>query len=58
MLEKILVILVTHKSSLLSLVDRLILVDNGKVVLDGEKNKVLAQLQGKSGGAKWVHKKK
>ena len=46
------VILVTHKSSLLSLVDRLIVVDNGKVVLDGEKNKVLAQLQGKSGGVK------
>ncbi len=46
------VILVTHKSSLLSLVERLIVVDNGKVVLDGERNKVLAQLQGKSGGAK------
>ena len=46
------VLLVTHKSSLLSLVDRIIVVDNGKVVLDGEKGKVLAQLQGKSGGEK------
>lgn len=46
------VILVTHKSSLLSLVDRLIVVDNGKVVMDGEKNKVLMQLQGKNGGQK------
>ncbi len=46
------VLLVTHKSSLLSLVDRIIVVDNGKVMIDGEKNKVLAQLQGKNGGAK------
>lgn len=46
------VILVTHKSSLLSLVDRIIVVDNGKVIMDGEKNRVLAQLQGKHGGAK------
>ena len=46
------VILVTHKSSLLSLVDRLIVLDNGKVVLDGDKNKVLMQLQGKSGGTR------
>jgi len=45
-------ILVTHKSSLLSLVDRLIVLDNGKVVMDGEKNKVLKQLQGNNGGAK------
>ena len=45
------VLLVTHKSSLLSLVDRLIVVDNGKVVMDGEKNRVLTQLQGKNGGS-------
>jgi ATP-binding cassette subfamily C protein LapB len=46
------VILVTHKISLLSLVDRLIVIDNGKVIIDGEKNSVLAQLQGKQGVAK------
>ncbi len=46
------VILVTHKSSLLSLIDRIIVLDNGKVVMDGEKNKILAQLQGKQGGVK------
>ncbi len=46
------IILVTHKSSLLSLVDRLIVMDNGRVVLDGEKNMILAQLQSKSGEAK------
>ncbi len=40
-------LLVTHKSSLLSIVDRLIVVDNGKVVLDGEKNRVLAKLSGR-----------
>jgi len=45
------VILVTHKSSLLSLVDRLIVLDGGKVVLDGKKEDVLMQLQGKKGGA-------
>ena len=47
------VILVTHKSSLLSLVDRLIVMENGRVILDGDKQSVLAQLQGKkTGGAK------
>ena len=44
------VILVTHKSSLLSLVDRLIVMDNGRVVMDGSKQSVLAKLQSKSGG--------
>ncbi|WP_024955229.1 type I secretion system permease/ATPase [Sulfurospirillum arcachonense] len=39
------VILVTHKSSLLSLVDRLIVMDGGKVVMDGKKDKILMQLQ-------------
>lgn len=45
-------ILVTHKSSLLTLVDRLIVMDGGRVVMDGPKDAILAQLQGKSGGAK------
>ncbi len=37
-------ILVTHRSSLLSLVDRLIVMDQGRVVADGPKEKVLAAL--------------
>lgn len=41
-------VLVTHKSSLLSIVDRIIVIDNGKVVLDGSKNEVLQKLSGKS----------
>lgn len=37
-------ILVTHKGSLLSLVDRLILLDNGKVVADGPRDLILKAL--------------
>lgn len=39
-------LLVTHKMSLLDMVDRLIVIDNGKVVLDGKKDDVLSKLQG------------
>ncbi|QKJ21818.1 type I secretion system permease/ATPase [Poseidonibacter lekithochrous] len=41
------VLLTTHKSSMLDLVDRVIVIDNGRVVLDGEKNYVLSALAGK-----------
>ncbi len=37
-------VLITHRASLLSLVDRLIVVDVGKVVADGPKDKVLRAL--------------
>lgn len=37
-------ILVTHKMSLVDLVDRLIVIDNGKIVLDGKRDDVLAKL--------------
>ncbi len=37
-------ILVTHKTAMMAIVDRLILVDNGKIVLDGSKSEVLASL--------------
>ncbi|BCX79005.1 type I secretion system permease/ATPase [Campylobacter sp. 19-13652] len=40
-------ILITHKMGLLELVDRLIVVDNGKIVLDGPKQVVLDKLSGK-----------
>ncbi len=43
-------ILVTHKSSMMALVDRLIIIDDGKVVMDGAKEKVLAALKGGSNG--------
>jgi len=38
-------ILITHRSSLLSLVDRLIVIDNGKVMADGKKEEVLEALK-------------
>ncbi len=38
------VVLVTHKTSLLRLVDRIIVIENGKVVLDGKKEIVLNKL--------------
>ena len=37
-------VLITHRASLLTLVDRLIVVDGGKVVADGQKDKVLQAL--------------
>jgi len=40
-------ILVTHKSTLLALVDRLLVIDQGKVVLDGAKQEVLERLHPK-----------
>lgn len=39
-------ILVTHKVALLDLVDRLIVIDNGHVLLDGAKEDVLVKLNG------------
>ena len=36
------VIIVTHKPSLLSIVDRLIVIEDGKVVADGPKEKIIA----------------
>ena len=38
-------IIVTHKQSLLPLFDRLIVVTQGRVVLDGPRDAVLARLQ-------------
>jgi ATP-binding cassette subfamily C protein LapB len=39
-------ILITHRQHLLALVDRLILVDQGKVVIDGPRDEVLKALAG------------
>ena len=42
------VVLITHKPALLALVDRIIVLDEGKIVLDGTKDKVLKALEGKA----------
>ena len=39
-------ILITHKASMLDLVDRLVVVDDGRIVMDGAKSSVLKSLQG------------
>jgi ATP-binding cassette subfamily B protein/ATP-binding cassette subfamily C protein LapB len=39
-------IMVTHRTTLLDLVDRLVMLDNGRVVADGPKNAVLAKIAG------------
>lgn len=39
-------LLITHKTELLRLVDRIIVIENGKLVIDGPKNTVLNQLSG------------
>jgi len=44
-------ILVTHKSTLLALVDRLLVIDQGRVVMDGAKEEVLARLNPKKKAA-------
>lgn len=38
-------IMVTHKQSLLRIVDRIIVLHNGKVLMDGAKNEVLGKIQ-------------
>jgi ABC-type bacteriocin/lantibiotic exporter with double-glycine peptidase domain len=44
-------VVVTHRPSLLQLVDRIIVIDGGRVVTDGPKEEVLAALRGPSGPA-------
>lgn len=39
-------LVVTHKLSLLNLVDRIIVIDNGRVTLNGPKDEVMKKLQG------------
>lgn len=38
-------VLITHRHSMLAMVDRLIVLDNGRIVADGPKDKVLADLR-------------
>ena len=44
------IIISTHRLSLLTMVDRLLLFDNGRLVADGPRDKVLSLLQGKPPG--------
>jgi ATP-binding cassette, subfamily C, bacterial LapB len=46
--ERMTIIISTHRLSLLGMVDRLLLFDNGRLVADGPRDKVLALLQGKT----------
>jgi ATP-binding cassette subfamily C protein LapB len=39
------VVLVTHRTSLLSLVNRVIVVDGGKIVADGPRDRIMEALQ-------------
>ena len=43
-------ILSTHRYSMLDLIDRLIVIENGKLIADGPKDQVIAALQRKSNG--------
>ncbi len=38
-------LVVTHRNSLLSMVDRIIVIDNGKLVADGPRDSVMQALQ-------------
>ena len=42
------IIIITHKPSLLSLVDRLIVIEDGKIIADGPKEKIIASFGSKS----------
>ncbi len=44
--ENLTIIISTHRLSLLSFVDRLLLFDQGKLVADGPRDKILAMMQG------------
>lgn len=41
-------VIITHKPSILSIVDRLLVMDKGKLVMDGPKDQILAKLGGKA----------
>jgi ATP-binding cassette subfamily C protein LapB len=41
-------IIITHKPSILTIVDRLLVIDDGRLVMDGPKDEIMAKLGGKS----------
>ena len=40
-------LLVTHKAPMLQLVERLVVIDEGRIVMDGPRDEVLQSLKGK-----------
>jgi len=40
------VVLITHKTSILSIVDRIIVFDNGRIIADGPREQILSQAKG------------
>jgi len=50
MLEGRTLVLVAHRPSLLTLVSRLIVVDRGRIIADGPREKVLEALSRRRGG--------
>jgi ATP-binding cassette subfamily C protein LapB len=44
--QKKTLVLITHKASMLSLVERVVVIDEGRVVMDGPRDEVLKNLQG------------
>lgn len=49
-------ILITHRLSMLRLVDRLIVMDKGRIVLDGPRDAVLAKLRARNGRGVPIHR--
>ncbi|MDE5879338.1 MAG: ATP-binding cassette domain-containing protein, partial [Desulfovibrio sp.] len=45
-------ILITHRLSMLRIVDRLVVMENGRIKMDGPRDEVLARLRGKAPGMK------
>jgi len=43
-------ILITHRLSMLSMVDRIIVMEGGRIMMDGPKDAVMRRLRGQPGG--------
>ena len=52
------IIIATHRSTLLDLVDRIIVLDHGRIVKDGAKSEVLKELGGAPAARKTSRRKK
>ena len=55
-IEERTLILITHRLSMLRLVDRLIVMDKGRIVLDGPRDAVLAKLRARNGRGVPIHR--
>lgn len=40
------IVVATHRMRMLDIVDRIIVIDNGRIILDGPKDQVLATMRG------------